>query len=204
MELGELATIKTGLVVARKQARKTCDEAARYKQLNLRCIHPEGYIEAAYLEEFCAKEILKAGYLTQSGDIVVRLTAPYTAVLIDEAWEGILVPSHFVIIRSDRNRLQPEYLYWLLNTGRIREKLQQNISSIMIGTVKPRSYAHLEIELPSIKQQQRIARFHFLAKRELDLLEQLKEQKRLYYDAAIDRIHREIGEKDYEDDKERY
>ncbi len=54
MKLGELATIKTGLVVARKQARKTCDEAARYKQLNLRCIHPEGYIEAAYLEEFCA------------------------------------------------------------------------------------------------------------------------------------------------------
>ena len=74
----------------------------------------------------------------------------------------------------------------------------------MIGTVKPRSYADLDIELPGMKQQKRIARLNLLAKRELDLLEQLKEQKRLYYDAAIDRIYREMGGKDYEDDKERY
>ncbi len=202
MKLSELATIKTGLVMARKQAKQPCSEVIWYKQLNLRSIHPEGYIERTYVEDFGAKETLPAEYLTQSGDIVVRLTTPYTAVLIDEEWKGVVVPSHFVIIRPD-NRLLPEYLYWLLNTKKIREKLTQNVSSIMIGTIKPKSYACLDIEILSLEQQQRIARLNLLAKKELDLLERLKEQKKLYYETAIDRIQREMRDKEYEkDDKE--
>ncbi len=202
MKLNELATIKTGLVMARKQAKQPCNEVVRYKQLNLRSIHPDGYIERTYVEDFGAKETLPAEYLTQSGDIVVRLTTPYTAVLIDEEWKGVVVPSHFVIIRPD-NRLLPEYLYWLLNTKKIREKLTQNVSSIMIGTIKPKSYACLDIEILSLEQQQRIARLNLLAKKELDLLERLKEQKKLYYETAIDRIQREMRDKEYEkDDKE--
>lgn len=204
MKLSELATIKTGLVMARKQAKQPCNEVVRYKQLNLRSIHPDGYIERTYVEDFGAKETLPAEYLTQSGDIVVRLTTPYTAVLIDEEWKGVVVPSHFVIIRPD-NRLLPEYLYWLLNTKKIREKLTQNVSSIMIGTIKPKSYACLDIEILSLEQQQRIARLNLLAKKELDLLERLKEQKKLYYETAIDRIQREMRDIEYEkDDKERY
>lgn len=202
MKLNELATIKTGLVIARKQAKQPYSEVIWYKQLNLRSIHPEGYIERTYVEDFGAKETLPAEYLTQSGDIVVRLTTPYTAVLIDEEWKGVVVPSHFVIIRPD-NRLLPEYLYWLLNTKKIREKLTQNVSSIMIGTIKPKSYACLDIEILSLEQQQRIARLNLLAKKELDLLERLKEQKKLYYEIAIDRIQREMRDKEYEkDDKE--
>lgn len=202
MKLNELATIKTGLVMARKQAKQPCNEVLWYKQLNLRSIHPDGYIERTYVEDFGAKETLPAEYLTQSGDIVVRLTTPYTAVLIDEEWKGVVVPSHFVIIRPD-NRLLPEYLYWLLNTKKIREKLTQNVSSIMIGTIKPKSYACLDIEILSLEQQQRIARLNLLAKKELDLLERLKEQKKLYYETAIDRIQREMRDKEYEkDDKE--
>ena len=194
MKLSELATIKTGLVIARKQAKQPYSEVIWYKQLNLRSIHPEGYIERTYVEDFGAKETLPAEYLTQSGDIVVRLTTPYTAVLIDEEWKGVVVPSHFVIIRPD-NRLLPEYLYWLLNTKKIREKLTQNVSSIMIGTIKPKSYACLDIEILSLEQQQRIARLNLLAKKELDLLERLKEQKKLYYEIAIDRIQREMRNK---------
>lgn len=202
MKLNELATIKTGLVMARKQAKQPCNEVLWYKQLNLRSIHPDGYIERTYVEDFGAKETLPAEYLTQSGDIVVRLTTPYTAVLIDEEWKGVVVPSHFVIIRPD-NRLLPEYLYWLLNTKKIREKLTQNVSSIMIGTIKPKSYACLDIEILSLEQQQRIARLNLLAKKELDLLERLREQKKLYYETAIDRIQREMRDKEYEkDDKE--
>ena len=156
MKLNELATIKTGLVIARKQAKQPYSEVIWYKQLNLRSIHPEGYIERTYVEDFGAKETLPAEYLTQSGDIVVRLTTPYTAVLIDEEWKGVVVPSHFVIIRPD-NRLLPEYLYWLLNTKKIREKLTQNVSSIMIGTIKPKSYACLDIEILSLEQQQSVS-----------------------------------------------
>lgn len=194
MKLEKLAIVKTGLVTARKQAREPSDKIVRYRQLNLRSIHAEGYIEDRYVEDFFAKEILREEYLTQPGDVVARLTVPYTAVLIDEGWEGIVIPSHFVVIRSDRKRLLPEYLYWLLNTEKVREKLQQDISSTMIGTVKPHSFANLDIELLALKQQQKIARLNMLAKRELYLLERLKEQKKRYYYTAMDKIQKEMRE----------
>lgn len=197
MKLKELATVKTGLVVARKQAKEPYDKAVQYRQLNLRAIHTDGYIENTYVEDFFAKEILRAEYLTQPGDIVARLTMPYTAVLIDEEWKGMVIPSHFVVIRPDTKRLLPEYLYWLLNTDKIRDKLQQNISSTVIGTIKPYSYASLDIDLLTLTQQKKIAQLNLLAKRELYLLERLRERKKRYYYTTMDKIQKEMRESQY-------
>lgn len=194
MKLKEMAKVKTGLVTARKEAREPFDKVMQYRQLNLRAIHAEGYIDGEYLEDFFAKEPLREEYLTRCGDVVARLTTPYTAILIDEVWKGVVIPSHFVVIRPDKKRLLPEYLYWLLNTERIREKLQQNISSAMIGTVKPRSYADLDIEMIALTQQKRIAQLNLLAKKELYLLERLREEKKKYYYTALDKIQKEMRE----------
>ena len=109
MKLGNSATVRSGLVLSRKQAREPSD--IRYPLLNLRSIHPGGYIEADQLDVFDAAEYLSPEYLSQVGDIIVRLTTPYTAILIDEATAGIVISSNFVIIRADRRALLPEYLF---------------------------------------------------------------------------------------------
>ncbi len=198
MKLEELATVKTGLVLARKQAKLPSDVMARYRQLNLKAINENGYIEADCLEEFHANEGLRAEYLTQPKDIIVRLTTPYTAVLIDDEYAGIVIPSHFVVIRTIDKRLLPEYLYWLLNSERIKSIMLQNISSTMIGTVKPSNYANLSIDLLSLNEQRQIAKLNRLAKRESFLLKQLKEQKELYYNEAINIIQKEMRKKTHE------
>jgi len=51
------------------------------------------YLQLESLQSL-AKEPLKEEYLSQSGDIIVRLTAPYTAVLIDETTSGMVVSSN--------------------------------------------------------------------------------------------------------------
>ncbi len=144
MRLSELATISTGLVTARKQDRMPGKDSLKYKMLNLKAVNDEGYIEDTLLEDFWAKERLKSGYLTQAGDIVVRLTTPFTAVLIDKEHTGFIIPSHFVVIRTDSRQILPEYLNWFLNEDRVRQEMHQNLSSTMIGTVKPKVYAPLQ------------------------------------------------------------
>ena len=42
-------------------------------------------------------------YLTHTGDVVIRLTAPYTAVLITEQLEGYVIPSSFVVVRTNKS-----------------------------------------------------------------------------------------------------
>lgn len=201
MRLAELANINTGLVTARKQAKITDQEIIKYRILNLKVINEKGYIEDNLVEEFEANERIKPVYLTKVRDIVVRLTFPFTAVLIDEEHENIIIPSHFVAIRPDKERLLPEYLYWLLNTEKVKQELQQNINSTTIGTVKPMSYAELDIEQITLQEQAQIGELYMLAKKELYLLEQIMGQKELYYREAINRIQKEMR-KNNEDNKE--
>lgn len=195
MKLDELATVKTGLVTARKQAKNPSDMIAKYRQLNLKAINSRGYIDEEFLEEFLANERLRAEYLTQPGDIVVRLTTPYTAVLIDETLSGLVIPSHFVIIRSNGKKIIPEYLYWLLNTEKVKSELQQNISSKVIGTIKPTSYANFDIDVLTIEEQKKIAELNLLAKKELCLLDQLMGQKEVYYKELISKVQKEMRRK---------
>lgn len=192
LRLDELVSVKTGLVLARKQAKHPSDIIAKYKQLNLKAIAPKGYIDENNLEEFCANERLKAEYLTQPGDIIVRLTTPYTAVLIDEQLTGMVIPSHFIVIRTRGRKILPEYLYWLLNTDKVKASILQNVSSIMIGTVKPALYAEMEINLLTLDEQRKISEMNMLAKREIQLMDRLMGQKELYYKETIDKVQKEM------------
>ena len=192
LRLDDLVSVKTGLVLARKQAKHPSDVIAKYRQLNLKAIDSKGYIDENNLEEFCANERLKAEYLTQPGDVIVRLTTPYTAVLIDEEFAGMVIPSHFIVIRTRGKKILPEYLYWLLNTDKVKSSLLQNVSSIMIGTVKPASYAEMEIELLTLEDQRKISDMNMLAKKEIHLLDRLMGQKELYYKEAIDKVQKEM------------
>ena len=190
MKLGNIASIRSGLVLSRKKARESSE--MRYVLLNLRSINPDGYIDLEQTDVFDATERLNIDYLTQVGDIVVRLTAPYTAILIDETTQNMVVSSNFVIIRAERQEILPEYLVWLLNTSQIKRDIYENSSSNMLSAIKAKYFSELDIILPSMQEQKKIAMMNELAKKESGLLRKLSHEKRRYYDLLIDRIYDEI------------
>ena len=190
MKLGEIASVRSGLVLSRKLARE--NPVQRYRLLNLRSITPEGYIDMNETDVFDAKETLPREYLSQVGDIVIRLSAPYTAVLIDEESEGMVVSSNFVIVRTDPQVLLPEYLYWLLNTSEVKHRMFENSSSNMLGAVKPKFFADYEITPLPIPEQQKIAAINALAKAESKLLRQLANAKEQYYESILHNTYNEI------------
>lgn len=190
MKLGEVASIRSGLVLARKQARDSSD--IQYILLNLRSINPDGYIDLEQTDIFNATERLSKDYLTQIGDIVVRLTAPYTAILVDETTCNMVVSSNFVIIRAEKQEILPEYLVWLLNTSQIKRDIYENSSSNMLSAIKAKYFSELDIVLPPIHEQQKLAMMNELAKKESRLLRKLSHEKRRYYDLLIDRVYNEM------------
>ena len=190
MKLGEIASVRSGLVLSRKLARE--NPVQRYRLLNLRSITPEGYIDMNETDVFDAKETLPGEYLSQVGDIVIRLSAPYTAVLVDEESEDMVVSSNFVIVRTDPQVLLPEFLYWLLNTSEVKHRMFENSSSNMLGAVKPKYFADYEITPLPIPEQQKIAAINALAKAESKLLRQLANAKEQYYEAILRNTFNEI------------
>ena len=190
MKLGSVAQVRSGLVLARKQARERTNY--RYPLLNLKSINPSGYIDTTLCEVFDSIEQLNPEYLTHQGDLVIRLTMPYTAVLITAELEGYVIPSSFVVVRTDRNILLPEYLFWLLNASKVKQRIYESAVSNMLGAVKPRYFAEYEIDEIPIFRQRIIADLNQLAKREVQLIEKLAAEKEKYYDHVIAHVHNDM------------
>lgn len=190
MKLGNIATVRSGLVLSRKQSDEP--SAIRYPLLNLRSINQGGYIDTELLDVFGAAEHLSSEYLSQVGDIIIRLSIPHTAILIDEPTAGMVISSNFIIIRTDRKELLPEYLFWLINTQKVKRAIYENTSSNMLGAIKAKFYSELEIPRLPIAKQQQIADMNALALREARLLRQLAAEKERYYNLLIDRTHKEM------------
>lgn len=190
MKLGDAATVRSGLVLSRKQAREP--SKMRYRALNLRSINPEGYIDTASLDVFEASEQLSSEYLSQSGDVIVRMSAPYTAVLIDDNTAGIVISSNFVVIRCNKKEILPEYLFWLINTPEAKKRVYENATSNMLATVKAKYFTDYEIVPMPIADQRQIAAMNTLAKKEAWLLRQLADEKEKIYEQAIQRAYQKL------------
>ena len=188
MKLHDLASVRSGLVLSRKQAKESSEY--RYPLINLRCVQQDGTIQLNEADIYEAKEAVKEEYLSQSGDIIVRLTAPYTAVLIDETTSGMVISSNFVVIRVEDKCLLPEYLFWLLNTEKIKRKIYENATSNMLGAVNARFLADFELALLSVEDQRKISQFNLLSKRERQLLRALADEKEKYYTGVLNRAYK--------------
>lgn len=197
MKLGTVATIRSGLVLSRKLSREL--SPFRYPLLNLRAIHPDGYILSDSLEVFYATEPLRQEYLTQQGDIIIRLSIPYTAILIDSDMVGTVVSSNFAIIRLNQGYILPEYLLWLLNTVDTKKIIYESSSSNMLSAVRPTFFAELEILPLTLADQEKVAKLNLLAKKEIRLLKKLADEKERYYAAVIDRTQKGMRRKHHDD-----
>lgn len=188
MKIGALADVRSGLVLSRKQSKEPTDY--RYPLINLRCIQQEGIIDLNESDIYEAKEPLKEEYLSQRGDIVVRLTAPYTAVLIDDTTSGMVISSNFVVIRIEDKQLLPEYLFWLLNTQKVKRKIYENTTSNMLGAVKAKFLTDFELTVLPVEDQYKIAQLNLLAKKESQLLKELATEKEKLYSCLLDQAYK--------------
>jgi restriction endonuclease S subunit len=124
-------------------------------------------------------------------DILVRLSTPYTTIMItNETLCGYLVPSHFAIIRVNENKASPEYVLWLLKREATKQKILQNISgSGAFGTINSKFFSTLSIRSLPLKKQKTIGQMQILSEKEQELLHKLTVQKEIYNKLLIDKIY---------------
>ena len=191
MTINDIAVVRTGLVTARKKKDVASLGTYKYQLLNLRCIANEGYIDKNYIEPYELSEELKDDYLTRMGDILIRLSAPYTAVLINKPELcGIVVPSHFAIIRVDERYALPGYVFWVLRREKNKMTMMQNSSgSTAFGTISSGLISSLSITLLPLHEQQIIAELLCLSEREQELLQKLSEEKKTYNTLLLNQIY---------------
>lgn len=175
VSLSELASIRSGLVLSRKRSQE--ERGEMYALLTLRSVKEDGELDMSAIDRYVSVGVLPNTYQTSVGDVIVRLTWPYSAVLIDEQKAGMLVSSHFVIIRPDRERLNSGYLHWILNRPAMRRRIYENTSANMLNAVRPQFFSELKISLPPMVEQRKIAKLQALHQREQFLMKLLMKER---------------------------
>ena len=157
MKLSDIASLQSGLVLHRKEARFPEETVKAYKRLNLRSLSSYNEIDHKELDIFPAKDILDQAILTQPGDIVIKLFAPISPVVITGHDAGLVIPSQLAVIRIFNNRILPQYLRYWLSTPEVSDLLQSLAGGRAQRTIKIGTFAELRIPVLPLKEQQIIA-----------------------------------------------
>lgn len=176
MKLKQISEIHTGLVLSRKKALKL-DNYEKYSLLNLKCINTDGTIDNTQFEEFKSSEVLDNQYLTQEGDIIMRLTSPYTAIFIDKPHQNLLISSNFAVIKIRDSKILPEYLTELLNSKIIRKQIDRSAMGTIMPMLKTSALKEISIKEISKEEQKIIVKYLDCYYKEKHLVEKLLEQR---------------------------
>lgn len=180
MKLSDFATLQSGLVLNRKEARSEEETAKYYKRINMRSLNEYGELDRNDLDIFPSVEILDSAVLTQPNDIIVKLFTPIYPTLISEKDKGFIIPSQLVVIRVFDDQVLPEYLRYYLSAPEVSDLMLSIEGWRSQRTIKVSTFADLEIPIPSIEKQQLIAKISAInSQRERLYKELIEEEKKL-------------------------
>ena len=188
MKLKNISTIRTGLVTTRKKATIVDSEIIPYKVITLKSFNPNGSLRVDNLDTFISKEKIKETYLTQVDDVLIRLREPNIAINITEENSGLVIPSFVASIRVDKTKVDNKFLTYYLNSTIAKRALNSSITGTAINMIKTKELENLDIQLPSLQEQKKIVEFLDLTSKEINLLEELKNQKEKYYKEVFNNI----------------
>lgn len=101
------------------------------------------------------KAELDSKKLTKEGDIVIKLSAPYCAAVIDKDHEGMLVASFCSIIR-DVEGINKDYLVAYLNSDKCSDQLSNSVAGSLMSILSNGKIMDLDIPVPSEEKQKEI------------------------------------------------
>ena len=188
MKLINISEVQTGLVLVRKRADAKDKDAHKYRMLTLKSFEPQGWVNEGELNVFFSKEKLDNKYLTNKGDVIIRLTIPYTAICINDKQEGLVIPSNFAIIRLKGQNFIPEFVALFLNSEIIEKKFFKSSISTTIPLIKTKHLRDVDIPEKPLAIQKKIVELNQLQIKEKMLLSSLMEEKEKFAKASINKI----------------
>ena len=187
MKLINMSEVQTGLVLVRKRADDNRD-AHKYRMLTLKSFDPQGWINEGEMDLFYSKKKLDNKYLTNKGDIIIRLTTPYTAICINDRQEGLVIPSNFAIIRLKKQIYIPEFVALFLNSEIIEKQFFKSSISTTIPLIKTTHLRDMEIPDKKLDIQKKIVELNQLQVKEKILLSRLMKEKEKLAKTSINKI----------------
>ena len=184
--LREIAKVNMGLVVSRllKGGGSNCD-GVQYKYFTLSSVERDQSIDKEKLKCIETSSCVDEKFISRQGDIIIGISAPHSLAYVDEASQGIIIPSQFAVIRAVDERVAPEYLIAYLTSDELKGVIANMAKGEWwIKTIDLGGLMDLPVKIPKMQEQRQISRLNELIKEESALNYQyarLVEKKNNYY-----------------------
>ena len=130
--------------------------------------------------------VVNPRHLLQKGDLLFLAKGPANTTAIYEGIpERALTTSVFFVIRPNVSLVLPKFLQWFLNLDRTQSYFKINQSGTYTPAVNKEVLGSLEIPLPPIAAQEKIARLYTLEQQEKQLLADIRERRSTYLNSVL-------------------
>lgn len=167
------------LVISRSGFQGKVDDGDIFSQIKLKDVN-SGIINYGELETFKSNNVLDK-YLLKKGDIIFKAkSGDNTAALINEDLENTVATSHFLIatIKEEyKNKINTAYITMYLNSEYAQNYFKKHAQGTALAIIKLASFEDLEIEVPALEEQNRLAELYELMLEEKQIVKQLLEQR---------------------------
>lgn len=163
--------IAGGQIMSRISA-KDAEEKQTVKVVVPKSIAADGSIDVNEMpEEEVVMEVDKKK-VTELGDIVVKLSTPYGAGIVDEDAVGCVVPSFCALIK-DAGDLDSNYLLAFLNSDMCKQQIQAQVTGAVMTVVSIGKIKKLQIPVPSTEEQTEVGKRFIEKKRKLQIMKRI-------------------------------
>ncbi len=128
-------------------------------------------------------------HLLGRGDILFAAKGSNNyAVYYDMEYSPAVAASAFFIIRSDKKKIFPEYLYHVINSPIGQTYLHSNLTGTYIPNINKSVLIEMKIPVPPLAIQQKIVKFLSLFQKETELLQKIASKRKLILNEQTNNI----------------
>ena len=187
-ELKELATVQMGLAF---RARPEPEKGGNTLVIQMRDLTEGNRLDVRHLLTVQLNDV-NAHHFVRRKDLIFRSRGKTTTTaLIDAEPERTVVAAPLLRIRVASGKVLPEYLLWFINQPLSQAFLHRRATGTAMVTIGKSVLEALEISLPDMETQKRIAAIAALSEREQRLMRALAENKKRLADGILMRLARE-------------
>jgi restriction endonuclease S subunit len=122
----------------------------------------------------------------RSGDLLFRSKGfNFTAARVENSLAKVFPVAPLYLIRISSDKVIPDYVLWLINHSETQKYFNQMAKGTTIMMISRQILEDMELRIPNLKTQVRIARIMELYRKEKMLTENLLVKKKIYLEAAL-------------------
>lgn len=180
-QLGQLAQIRTGYPFRGRIDRFEHGNCLLVQMGDVRASTGEvSDVQTRVIADDPAKHLLHYGDVMFTGRGMRNEAATFVG-----RGDNVIAAPHLFVMRTSVEVTLPDYLTWFLNLPETQEKIRTMRSGSALPFVPMSALARLEVPLPSMEIQKRIAGIQRLSLQEENLLGQIKERRRALIEGQL-------------------